>query len=175
MYIDDALLLQCDLDQVQQWCTKNALSLNITKCSVITFTWKRVDVVDYDYQIDSEILARNDVVIDLGVSFDSNLNFGRHISSITKKALRVGGFVQRNTHDFSDTNAFITLYKTLFRPILEYCSVIWTPDDAAWINLLEKPHHKFLRYMSYNIGSPMSPGSRLFSHVACTYGHFTEK
>ena len=77
---ENALLFQCNVDQIQQWCVDNALSLNIGKCCVITFTRKRNNI-KFDYQIGANSLIHSDVVNNLGVSLDSSLSFKNFIST----------------------------------------------------------------------------------------------
>ncbi len=63
---------------------------------------------------------------DLGVIFQENMNFNMHINDKVKKANRNVGLIFK-TFTFMNIKMFLTLYKSIVRPHLEYASVIWTP------------------------------------------------
>ena len=63
---------------------------------------------------------------DLGVVFDSSLNFRKHINEKVKKANRNLGIIMRTFHCMSK-DMFLKLYKALVRPHLEYASSVWSP------------------------------------------------
>ena len=63
---------------------------------------------------------------DLGVIIDSKLTFRDHITSKINLANRNLGIIFR-TFTFLDTEIFLTLYKSLVRPHLEYATVVWSP------------------------------------------------
>lgn len=63
---------------------------------------------------------------DLGVTFESNLKFERHITNIVNKAQRILGLIFRSFETL-DEEMFIILYKSLVRPCLEYGTCVWSP------------------------------------------------
>ena len=74
---------------------------------------------------------------DLGVTFDSELSFRTHIKNIVAKANSRVGLIKRTFTKMNITN-FKLLYKSLVRPILEYCSSIWSPHYQQDIDEVEK-------------------------------------
>ena len=63
---------------------------------------------------------------DLGVTFDTHLNFNKHIELAIGKANRMLGLIRR-TFNYLNKDVFIKLYKSLVRPHLEYGNIIWNP------------------------------------------------
>ena len=63
---------------------------------------------------------------DLGIVFDNRLHFEQHVSYCTTKARQRIGLVKRNFKHL-DERTFLTLYKSLIRPLLEYGSTVWKP------------------------------------------------
>ena len=63
---------------------------------------------------------------DLGVTVDSNLQFRHHIVSKVSIANRNLGIIFR-TFTYLSQEMFLSLYKSLVRPYLEYASVVWSP------------------------------------------------
>ena len=73
---------------------------------------------------------------DLGVTFQSNLKFDKHISSIIAKAQRVLSLIY-HSFDYMDRDMFLVLYKSVVRPILEYATCVWPPSLKKVIQKLE--------------------------------------
>ncbi len=63
---------------------------------------------------------------DLGVVFQNNLKFNTHIGQKVNKANRNLGLIVK-TFTYMDKCMFLTLYKSLVRPHLEYASAVWSP------------------------------------------------
>ena len=74
---------------------------------------------------------------DLGVHFDSDFTFSTHIQNIISKANSRVGIIKRTFTSLKAKN-FNLLFKSLARPILEYCSPIWSPHLQSEIDDLEK-------------------------------------
>ena len=83
---------------------------------------------------------------DLGVTFDSKLNFAEHISSKVKKANQIVGLIFK-TFTFMDREMFLNLFKSLVRPHLEYATAIWAPiykNDAIQIENVPRRATRFV-------------------------------
>ena len=115
-----------------KWCKEFGLELNVNKCNVMTFTRSR-NPITYDYFIDTTILKKVDKIIDLGVIFSSNLSFNDDICVRISKARSMLGFIKRQCKDFNDDSIVKTLYISLVRPGLEYCSQVWNPNYMEYV------------------------------------------
>lgn len=58
----------------------------------------------------------------------------------------------------------------LVRPLLLYCSQVWSPHRDYLISKLESVQHKFLRHLSFRIGCPMSYYQHDYSEIAVKFG-----
>ena len=56
--------------------------------------------------------------------------------SITKASQRVG--LIRRSFKHMDKHMFLTLYKSLVRPVLEYCSTVWCTNTKTMSEKLER-------------------------------------
>ena len=63
---------------------------------------------------------------ELGIFFNSTLEFDKHINNKINKANSIAGFIRR-TFQFLDILTFVLLYKALGRSQLEYASSVWSP------------------------------------------------
>ena len=81
-------------------------------------------------------LAEHDVEKDLGIFIDNRLTFKEHVAKVTAKANTVVGII-RGTFDFLDDNLFLSLFKSLVRPILEYGHSVYQPQQKYLCSDLE--------------------------------------
>lgn len=74
-----------NLDTLFNWTNKNLLELNIDKCYVIYFSRGRI-LAEYAYSINNTLLKRITEIKDLGVVFDQQLTFKKHMQEIRTSA-----------------------------------------------------------------------------------------
>ena len=95
-----------------------------------------------------------EVETDLGVTFDQQLKFSRHVDGVCAAANRKLGIIKR-TFSNLDKTGFIHLYKSIIRPRLEYCSTVWHPvlkKDSTKIEKVQRRATRqihMLRHLSY--------------------------
>ena len=88
------------------------------------------------YFICDKLIAPSDFIRDLGITYDSKLCFHDYINEIVGRAyqrvnLLFRSFVSQNVSIL--TGAFLTYV----RPILEYCTPIWSPHQSYLIDKIE--------------------------------------
>lgn len=148
---NDCLRLQRDLDVIDQWCYNNRMTLNASKCKVISIT-KNKKAIKFNYKIQGVLLERVMVVRDLGVIFDSKLSFRPHYDYIVSKASKTLSFVLRTSKPFKRVESYITLYNALVRSTLEYCSSVWFPIYSCHSDRIEAIQRRFLRILCARFG-----------------------
>ena len=132
--LEDQLLLQVCINRLAEWCIEWDLKLNFKKCNVLKYNYKGFD---YGYKIDNSTLEAVESINDLGVVFESNLKFSKHVSNKISKANSVLGLIKRN-FDLLPPKAFLLLYISLVRPHLEYAVCVWMPYEKGIIEAIEK-------------------------------------
>ena len=132
--MDDISTVQNDINNLIQWSKKWQLPFNNDKCKVLHFGKKNPR---HTYTMGSSELASDDKEKDVGITFETTFNFREHISNMVGKANQRVGLIKRT---FSRLNplSFKLVYKSLVRPLLEYCSCIWFPIYQSDINEIEK-------------------------------------
>lgn len=133
--INDAEHLQKSIDNFIRWCSDNGLSVNLSKCKIISFTMKSSPII-YQYKIGDQVIDRVNEIRDLGVILDKKLNFNNHIETITNKAKSAFQFVRRQSY-FFDIDVVKILYTSLVRSNLEFACSIWLPQSADKITMVE--------------------------------------
>ena len=94
------------------------------------------------------IIAKCDDEKDLGVTFDKELKFDKHISNSVNKANRMIGIIKR-TITYLNKENFIRLYKSLVRPIVEYGNSIWYPILVRQSDAIEKVQRRATKLIGY--------------------------
>ena len=147
--INDCINFQIDLSSVVKWCDLWQLDLNLSKCYVVNFSLKRTNNIVFDYFFYDHCLKYVPEIEDLGVIFTSTLDFTNHVSFIVNKAFRMLGFINRTLKSFNGIDVFSTMYISLVRSRLEYCSQIWSPTKRCLIEQIERVQRKFTRQLCY--------------------------
>ena len=120
---DDINVIQDDINKLLKWSTEWQLPLNISKCKCIHYGKNNPN---HTYTMNNPVLTTDTEEKDVGVTFDNTLEFRLHIRNIIAKPNSRVGLIKRSFSRLSILN-FKLLYKSLVRPLLEYCSVIWFP------------------------------------------------
>jgi len=121
--IEDFQQLQNDIDKLLAWANKWQLRFNISKCYILHIGPPH----GYgEYNIHDTIISSSETIKDLGIHIDSNLKFHNHTASVISKANRLLAIIHKSFH-FSDNYMFLTLYKSLVRPVIKYGNAIWGP------------------------------------------------
>lgn len=152
----DSVLLQSQLDIFTDWVSHLGLSLNLSKCNVISFS-RSLSPTLTSYYLNGTELERVSSIKDLGIIYSPNLCFSPHINAIVNRALKVLGFIIRNTKLFNSVGCLCTLYYALTRSLLEYGSVVWHPYLAKDQLRLERVQNKFLNFIAFKLNIHHEP------------------
>jgi hypothetical protein len=112
---------KAELDVFSQWRINSRMQLNLGKGEIISFTRSRF-TRHFQYEFSGHRLDSVDSICDLGVVFDSKLDFTSHL---IVKASRMFG--RRIGLEFRDPYTFKTLYNLFARSHLDYAGVVWNP------------------------------------------------
>ena len=144
LFADDAKLfgnvrkpgvsLQNDIDQLFNWSTKWQLPFNISKCKCLHIGKMNPK---QNYTMNGNLLENVNVEKDLGVFMDYELKFHEQTSAAIKKANSILGVIKKTFANLNETTLTL-LYKTMVRPHLEYCNVVWGPHYKLDQQAIEK-------------------------------------
>ena len=135
--------LQLSLDNLSLWANSWQLTINTKKCSVLGLHG-RFQSSNKSYFLNGCLLSSSNPTRDLGILINDNLSYKSHINSIVSKSLqRIGilfrGFLCRDLHFLR--KAFIIYV----RPLIEYNSILWSPNQKIYIDLIEKVQRRFTK------------------------------
>jgi len=143
---DCSLSSQTSLNNLATWAFVWQLSVDVQKCCVLsTVINKRTSHSGSNKYYLNEVLLTNNVnVLDLGIAISADLLYTAHINNIVARALQrlstlFRGFASRNLQLMH--KAFVAYIS----PIIEYNSILWSPNLVYLIDLIESVQRKFTK------------------------------
>ena len=131
---DDHSVLQADLMKLDQWSKTWLLTFNPEKCKVMHFGDRNMN---HGYTMKGIALATTEREKDLGVLLTPSLKPSAQVAQVVAAASAMLGRIKR-TFTCMDQEMFMSLYKSLVRPRLEYAVQTWNPYLQKDITKLEK-------------------------------------
>ena len=125
----------------------NLTQINAKRCA---FLKKMITQVLNTILCGNQLKAVSEVK-DLGIYITSNLSWSMQANKCANKVNSVLGFIRRTVGP-KNPQLFWKLYKSLVRPILEYCSPVWCPHLKKDLNTLEKVQRRASKCALGNIG-----------------------
>ena len=107
--------LQKDLTSAEKWTETSLLKFHPDKCCNMRIGRSSIRNDGYTMGKDQKTINKAETVKDIGVTFDSSLNFEAHMSEKFNKANSMMGIIRR-TFEYLDDKYFSTVFKSLVRP-----------------------------------------------------------
>lgn len=143
--------LQDAIDKFHKWTIDWALTVNIDKTKLITFSQKKnkkETIDDQQILIDGACIQVVEEFKDLGVIFDSYLSFKAHTEKVNLKLRQALGYLNFKFGWVTSATARRMLYNACFTSQLEYGLTIWaaaSPSNLqSIINTQKRAIRKFL-------------------------------
>jgi len=134
-------ILQETLDRVLYWAKKWQLSLAVSKCAVLSVGHNNPKVA---YYMENEELEHVSIFRDLGIMVNEDLKVAAHCQTVAAKAMRVTGLMFR-AFSTKNQSVLVNAYVTYVRPLLESCTVVWSPYLLRDICCIERVQRFFTR------------------------------
>ena len=142
----DSFLLQSDIHHLEAWKDAWSLKFNVKKSLVVQFSAKPL-ASESNYFLDNQCLHNSSVHNDLGIFMNSDLSWSEHYSFIISKAYRELSVLRRSFNPLNSSSTKKTLYTTMVRSHLIYCSPVWRPRFIKDIQLLERVQRRATKYI----------------------------
>jgi len=113
------------------------MEFNVSKCKTVHYGKKNIC---HKYTMDGQLVEEVPKEKDLGVVFTKELKVAKNCNEAYSKVNRMLGLISR-TIKYKTPVTLLNLYKSLVRPHLDYCSVVWNPHYLKDIHLLERVQH----------------------------------
>jgi ribonucleases P/MRP protein subunit RPP40 len=144
LYALEKLNLEKATSKVVDWSLTNKLPLAPAKSVLIKIRRRRTPRTVETIKVGDTHITSTTHVGDLGVTIADDLECAEHIRNILSKAFKISNLLLR-TLKSKKLELFRKGFLTMVRPIVEYCSVVWSPTYAKDINALESLQRRFTK------------------------------
>jgi len=132
--------------EVSNWYSNNLLQLNLSKTQYCIFSNRKVEDF-YQIQINNLKIESKHSLNLLGVILDSELSLTPQANATASKANKMVYLLSKLKKYMTVENSLKT-YKSLIRPIVEYCSSLYLDGLAKKSETLEKVQNKAIRIIT---------------------------
>ena len=139
----DYIALQEDIIALFTWSRETDLNFNLKKFVHLSFKCK----LETTYTISDITIPHNDSHKDLGLILSENLSWDKHYKSISARAYKVLGLIRRTIASTHSTSTLVTLYISMVRSQLLYCTQLWRPHLMKDILTLEQIQRRATKYL----------------------------
>ncbi|GMT30853.1 hypothetical protein PFISCL1PPCAC_22150, partial [Pristionchus fissidentatus] len=108
------------------------------------------------YTINGNDLIPSPSMKDLGVIMQPSLKFSDHVSKLTSKARSKVNIMFKCFYS-NDPLLYLQAFNAFIRPLLEYCTVVWSPRTVKLANFVENVQRNFTRRVFFRCAIPYSP------------------
>jgi len=137
----DVIRFQTGLDALNSWSTVWQLPVSVKKCAVLHLGRNN----DWNNYVLNDINLPNvDSITDLGIIIDNKLRFNKHYRQLVNKAQYRASIIFKSFLSRQPVLLF-KAFTVYVRPILEYCSSVWSPVYKSDIELVERVQRGFTK------------------------------
>ena len=130
----DYSALQEDITALLAWSSESDLDFNLEKFVHLSFKRK----LETTYTTSDTAIPLNNSHKDLGIILSDDLSWEKHYKSISARAYKVLGLIRRTIAPSHSSSTLVTLYISMVRSQLIYCTQIWHPHLMKDILSLEQ-------------------------------------
>ena len=118
---------------IYPWASSNKAKFNGDKFEHIHFGKNSATIPTYKDPEDRPIATKN-CIKDLGVLISNDLCWDAHINKLISDCRRQMAWILR-TFSKRDVSTMRSLWISLIRPIIDYCSPLWSPNPTNYCNI----------------------------------------
>jgi hypothetical protein len=139
-------VLQSDINTIDSCCKECQMSLNHSKCGLLRIT-RNSQPIHYSYNVEANLIKTTNKQKDIGFVVSKDLKWSLNVQAVSNKADKMLGFVKTSCFHASDPKVRKTLYLTLVRSQLHYCSQVWAPQTFQDIQTLERVQRRSMKFI----------------------------
>ena len=122
---EDQITLQEDLNLLENWGNTWGMRFDAAKCNIMRVSWTR-DPKLFNYSLTGQVLKEVMDTKYLGVTLSNDVEWSKHIATMTNKANSKLSFLRRNLKGCPE-KLKQTAYFSLIRSFMEYGATVWDP------------------------------------------------
>ncbi|MEO1808644.1 MAG: reverse transcriptase family protein, partial [Bacteroidota bacterium] len=134
-----SLSLNRDLEKIRNWCDRWGMKLNASKTKTLLVSRSRTHEPPHPpLCVGDTSLAESEFLNILGVTFDPQMTFEKHLLNVSANAARKLGIVRKASYIYNNEEINATCFRSFVLPLLEYCSPVWISASARDLSLLDR-------------------------------------
>ena len=137
-------VVQGDINELYSTASSWGLYMNVKKCAVLRFTRSFANPSPPTYSLNGTPIPCVESSSDLGVLIDTGLKFHDHIRTVVHKAGGLSYSFLKSTVCRSP-HFMLFLLTTHIRPVIEYCSCVWSTGFVQDLKLLERIQRRWTK------------------------------
>ena len=137
-----AAILNSDLEKINSWAKRWKVSFNEEKTELLTF--KKDNLPVYPLSFGNIVLEDKECHKHLGLTFQSNCKWEKHINSIIRKVTLLISCLRSFKYKLC-RKALDTMYKSFTNPQFDYADIVWDDCSGTLSNMLENLHLEAIR------------------------------
>lgn len=124
-----------DLAIILEWGSNNLVDLYADKTQACLFS-RKADLSMPNISLSGVTVPLKSSILMLGITISNIISWEDHVRSIAKSASQKLGFLFRARNYFTSSQ-LLMIYKAQIRPVLEYCSHVWSAAPKHILKLLD--------------------------------------
>ena len=137
-----AAILNSDFEKINSWAKRWKVSFNEEKTELLTF--KKDNLPVYPLSFGNIVLEDKECHKHLGLTFQSNCKWEKHINSIIRKVTLLISCLRSFKYKLCQ-KALDTMYKSFILPQFDYADIVWDNCSGTLSNMLENLHLEAIR------------------------------
>ena len=142
---EDQIALQKDLNLLENWGNTSGMHFNTAKCNIMRVS-QTIDPKLFNYSLTGQVLEEVIDVKYLGVTLSNDLEWSKHISTMTNKANSKLSFLRRNLKGCPE-KLKQTVYSSLIHSFMEYGATVWDPHQKYNTDKSERVQRRAARFV----------------------------
>lgn len=152
LYADDIVLiaenendLQAMLTLLNDWCTANGMSVNISKSNIVHFRPESVQRSEYVFYCGQSVIEYANSYLYLGITLSEYLDYGITAKVVAQSAGRALGLLIAKFKSCGGLpyDVYTKLYNAYVVPVISYGAAVWGMKSFSCINAV---HHRAMRF-----------------------------
>ena len=101
--------------------------------------------------IGGTVLKESDVLVILGVTFDSKMTFEKHLRSVSRVASQRLDILRKSWQVFHDRSLLGRCFTGFVLPVLEYCCDVWCSAADTHLRLLDRSSSHWCQFLTGSV------------------------
>ena len=147
------VIANIELFNFYYWCLCNRLSINTVKTYFMLFSNVSYNLplppLVIKSHLNYDVIQRVRFIKFLGVFFDENITFKKHVNYVTQRLTRTSSLIYQ-LRDLMPSFVLLTMYHAHVSSVLSYCNIIWSSAHPTTLKSLVTIQKRIIRNITHS-------------------------